>query len=442
MGQSYEERFRIATDLSKLIDDSDKSFESIREAAIRLRVWEDRFPARAAAEILVANSAQGWEAIANYLAYRSVGDRDPIRSVLHPALKKAMNRDGIPRWVDRVARDYYEKPTPAAVDPAKVRSLVTPLRAEREVVDDRTVIFVPTTWEGWDAYQRIHGMMADIATHPDSEIQFDFSRCTFISPVGVAILGGVARSLQAQGKRIKFRWNSFAKLGVRKNLEQNGFAAVHGLRGAKAWQGNSVRYREDLKFDKHELVGYLTEEWLAEDWIHLSKELRSALVGTVAEIYLNAFEHSDSTVGVFTCGQHFPNKRRLSLTVADFGVGIPAKVRRHLRRQRLSGPDAMAWAFEPGNSTSPMEVGRGLGLELLRQFVHVNRGALQIYSGDGLAHLGTGLDRGHSGQPMFHELDQTGLAGTVVTIDINCDDLHYVMESELESNGPAGDYFS
>jgi hypothetical protein len=87
-----------------------------------------------------------------------------------------------------------------------------------------------------------------------------------------------------------------------------------------------------------------------------------------------------------------------------------------------------------------MEVGRGLGLELLREFVHVNKGSLQIYSGDGMAHLGTGLDRALSGQPVFHDLVETALSGTVVTIDIKCDDLHYVLEPD--SQKPETSYFS
>ena len=85
---------------------------------------------------------------------------------------------------------------------------------------------------------------------------------------------------------MNFRWDTAARRGVRVNLEQNGFAALHGRPSAASWTGNSVHYREDRKFDKRVMVGYLTDEWLAEDWIHLSNDLRSALVGTVNEALL------------------------------------------------------------------------------------------------------------------------------------------------------------
>src|SRR2546430_1096825 len=102
MRLSYDELFQVANRLSKMIDESDGSFEAIKDAARKAEVWEDRHPARGAAELLVATRAQGWELIANYLAYRSISERDPIRNILRPALRTAMLRDGVPRWVDRL----------------------------------------------------------------------------------------------------------------------------------------------------------------------------------------------------------------------------------------------------------------------------------------------------------------------------------------------------
>jgi signal transduction histidine kinase len=429
MRPSYSELSQRSSELSKQIEESSRSFEAVKDTARRLGVWEDRHPARVAAELLVSTRAHGWETIASYLAYRSVSARDPVRNVLRPALRAAMLREGVPHWVDRLARQYYEKPTPVGVPDEKVQELVRLLDAEASN-DDRNAVFVPTIWQGWDAFQNLQRMMSDISSHSEREVMFDFSRCNFLSPVGVAVLGGTARSLESEGREVIFRWDSFARRGVRKNLEQNGFAALHGLSTATPWSGNSVHYREDTHFDKQAMVGYLTNEWLAEDWILLNDDLRAALAGTVAEIYLNAFEHSGSSVGIFTCGQHYPNKRRLSLTVADFGRGIPANVREHLGEAGMSGAKALAWAFERGNTTSEMEVGRGLGLDLLRQFVHVNKGSLEIYSGDGLAHLGSGLDRLRTGHPVFNDLSEAGIGGTVVSIDMRCDDILYVLESE------------
>jgi hypothetical protein len=47
----------------------------------------------------------------------------------------------------------------------------------------------------------------------------------------------------------------------------------------------------------------------------MSPQLINRIVGKVWEIYENAFEYADSPLGVFTCGQHFPTRRELTLTV-------------------------------------------------------------------------------------------------------------------------------
>src|SRR5438552_3411416 len=107
---SYAERTSRALALSKLLAASDGSFTAVKEAARTVELWEDRHPARAGAELLIASRAPGWETIAKYLVYRSVSDRDPVRTVLRPALKRAMQREGIPPWVERLARQFYEKP--------------------------------------------------------------------------------------------------------------------------------------------------------------------------------------------------------------------------------------------------------------------------------------------------------------------------------------------
>ena len=145
---------------------------------------------------------------------------------------------------------------------------------------------------------------------------------------------------------------------VRVNLAQQGFLAAFGCPGGP-WTGNSIPYREDHAIDKAGLMDYLKTKWLGRGWINVSPPLRDAIVGRVWEIYENAFEHSKSSIGLFSCGQHFPNKRRLLLTVVDFGVGIPANVRAFFGNQQIRADHALAWAFQPGTTTKPNGMGRG-----------------------------------------------------------------------------------
>jgi len=85
--------------------------------------------------------------------------------------------------------------------------------------------------------------------------------------------------------------------------------------------------------DMNKIMDYLTYRWIGK-WVNVTDRLRDAISGRMWEIYSNDFEHSDTEVGVFTCGQHFRHRNDLILTVVDFGRGIPAKVKAFLTEVR------------------------------------------------------------------------------------------------------------
>jgi hypothetical protein len=217
----------------------------------------------------------------------------------------------------------------------------------------------------------------------ENEVIFDFSRCNFLRQNAVAFIGGLARLLESQGRKVKFAWDTVKK-PICMNLKQNGFMHVFNS-DEEAWEGNSIPYREDKYQDRDGLVHYLAEQWLGRDWVHISDLLRTIIVGTTWEIYANAFEHGKTDIGVFSCGQHYPKLGELKLTVVDFGVGIPYNVREFLQNPDLPADQALKWAFQPGKSTRPGSVTGGIGLDCLKQFVHINKGKLQIFSNDGYA---------------------------------------------------------
>src|SRR5690606_29041472 len=94
-------------------------------------------------------------------------------------------------------------------------------------------------------------------------------------------------------------------------------------------------------------------------------------------------------VGVHGCGQLFPRLGILSLTLVDFGVGIPANVRRfHGESATLwNGKRCLEWAFTRGNSTRSGPISGGLGLDTLREFVFASQGSLEIHSHESRAIL-------------------------------------------------------
>jgi hypothetical protein len=289
------------------------------------------------------------------------------------------------------------------------------------------VEFVPTLNDTlWDANQ-MFGMWRRLGGG-GQRVEFDFSNCRFLRQNAVAFLGGLARLIEYRDGQVVFRWQTMDS-AIAANLGQNGFmSAFAGPQGP--WRGNSIPYREDNRLDAHGFSDYLTGLWLGRDWINISPALRDAITGRVAEIYLNAFEHSESPVGVLSCGQHFPKKKELNLTIVDFGVGIPSNVRLYkvLERQpeQLTAPNCMEWAFQNGSSTKQGNTSepRGLGLDLLHDFMRNNGGRLEMFSHEGYASI---VD----GKISFAEQNRF-FEGTMVNISLKCDESYYCLASEID----------
>lgn len=257
---------------------------------------------------------------------------------------------------------------------------------------------------------------------PDStlDLTIDFHYCEFLNHIGVAFLGGMVRLIEARGGRVTFNWESLSR-NIHTNLAQNGFLHEFGCDRAP-WTGNSIPFRHDGYQDKTELSDYLLHHWLGRGWVNISPNLQHTIAGRVWEIYDNAFMHSGSDIGVFSCGQHYPKQKQLHLTIIDFGVGIPTTVRASPKNRQMTAAEALEWAFLPGNSTASAGISRGLGLHLIQEFVSLNQGSLKIYSNDGAVSIEAGN--------INYMLQTTNFSGTFVNIAFQCDESYYCLESE------------
>ncbi len=255
-----------------------------------------------------------------------------------------------------------------------------------------------------------------------SEVVFDFSQCYFLRQNAVAFLGGLARLIESRSGKVTFDWNTLRK-HVGMNLRQNGFMYAFNA-GEEPWQGNSIPYREDQHQDRDGLVYYLAEQWLGRDWVHIGQLLRNIIVGTAWEIYANAFEHGQTDIGVFSCGQHYPKLGELRLTVVDFGVGIPDNVRVFLENRDLPADKALKWAFQKGTTTRRGSVTGGIGLDCLKRFVKINKGKLEIFSHDGYVAIDENQET--------YQNRQTFFGGTLVNITLKCDESYYSLVFETD----------
>jgi hypothetical protein len=278
---------------------------------------------------------------------------------------------------------------------------------------------------------RLFEYFQEIQSIPSGKLDLlvDFNYCRFLGHIGVAFLGGLARWIEYQGGRIQFGWETLTPK-IYMNLGQSGFLESFGVT-VEGWEGNSIPYRCDRIHQEQEIGQYLRDSWLGRGWVNVSPGVRDAISGRAAEIYLNAFEHSRSDMGVFSCGQHYHTKGLLELAVIDFGIGIPDSVRSLPQNRQLTSSQAINCAFQDGNSTKNSSISRGSGLNLLQRFVLSNQGNLRIFSGDGYAIM-------EDNKSMCKDLC-TIFPGTLINIALRCDENYYCLPSEIDQG--AGPWF-
>lgn len=246
-------------------------------------------------------------------------------------------------------------------------------------------------------------------------LQIDFSNCRFLRQNAVAFLGGMIYNIQSRGGKVSINYNSMAS-DILMNLAQNGFLSAIG-EDVLSWEGNSIPFRHDKSYSPDSITRYLRDQWLGRGWVYVSDTLADTIIGTVWEIYANAFEHSCSSQGVFSCGQYYPNLKKLSLSVVDFGIGIPQSVRRYLDPREypdlISSVDALEMAFQSGFTTKPKD-SRGLGLQFLKEFIQLFEGKMDVYSHEAHGIVLSGHEKYYERRAFFE--------GTIVNITLKCDE--------------------
>lgn len=289
-----------------------------------------------------------------------------------------------------------------------------------------SVISIPTINDNINDFQTLFALYSKVISSNASHIIFKFDHCRFLKPNACAFLGGMLRLLKLKMINTVIMWDTL-RPEIMATLRQNTFFQQFGSLGS-FYQGHAIPYREDPKQDMNSIIDYLTLNWIGRGWVRVSEPLRDEIAGKVWEIYANCFEHSASPVGVFSCGQHYHKKNELVLSVIDFGVGIPFNVRKFLsignpRATKITDEKCLEWACIGGHTTATSEgVARGLGLDLLKDFVRINKGKLELYT--------------HSAYAKFDENGEHYMTlpfsfrGTILNITLLCDEKFYRLTSE------------
>jgi len=180
-----------------------------------------------------------------------------------------------------------------------------------------------------------------------------------------------------------------------------------------------IGYRQhDTVLEDYEIINHLQDSWLTGEKLSISALLKNEIISRIYEIFVNAYGHglkeNQQRQSVISCGDYDVKTKQLSLSVLDFGGGIIQSVQKHTKIRNKK--EAFQWALEIGNSTrtdSSIDLPRGLGFGILKDFVKINEGCLKICSDSFIATV----DK--NGNYIIKEM-QGFLSGTLVSITINC----------------------
>ncbi|MDS4057613.1 MAG: ATP-binding protein [Candidatus Contendobacter sp.] len=281
------------------------------------------------------------------------------------------------------------------------------------------IIFLSEIESTKDGFSKLAELGTALDTHLFDTVELDFSTCTWFDANMSAPLGVVLAHAEDN-------FNTIKPTGLHQNVEtilsKNCFLNEFGFSERNDTHSTTIPYRRFTITDDRDFAAYLNQHLHGKGLPTMSNLLSDRFKNSVLEIFMNAATHSESKLGIFVCGQFFPTKHRLDFCVADAGIGMRCKIYKELGF-KMNSDKAIEWALHDGNTTRKGNIPGGLGLKLIREFIAINKGRIQIVS-----------DRGYwEFSPQGETLTRmdTSFHGTVINIEINtADTSSYCLRSE------------
>jgi hypothetical protein len=272
--------------------------------------------------------------------------------------------------------------------------------------------------EGFEALVRLRSKTEECFLE---NIEIDMAWTTWFDADMCAAFGAILYQLSDSINTVKLV--NIPK-AVNNILSKNGFLSNYGREKLPDTWGTTIPYQRFEAKDDRYFASYIEEEFVRRSEMpKMSPGLLKKFRESVFEMFSNAVIHSQTKLGIFSCGQFFPNRHRLDFSVADLGIGIRQNVLDNAGL-RLRADEAIAWATVGRNTTKRGRIPGGLGLKLLREFINLNGGRIQIVSDSGYWGLDGGEEISAELKHRFH--------GTVVSIEIDTSDRHaYKLSSEV-----------
>lgn len=283
--------------------------------------------------------------------------------------------------------------------------------------------YLPTIHSDKEGFEHLASLAADTEKLHADRLEVDFSKCGFFD-------ANMAASLAAVLVRIADNLNAVEIVkvpsGIEHILRKNRFLLSYGYNAIDDVNQTTLPYRRIQLSDAGRFEDYLNRHLQGKGIPRMTEGLGKRFKQSIFEVFQNAVIHSHSRLGVFVCGQFFPQLQRLDLTIADAGVGIRTNVRNYLGI-KISSKEAIRWALQEGHTTKTGPQPGGMGLQFLKEFIVLNKGKIYIASRQGFYEY-------RDGQESFQKL-AADLPGTAVNLEINTGDTSkYRLRSETSPN--------
>ena len=281
--------------------------------------------------------------------------------------------------------------------------------------------YLPTINSDQEGYERLAELSKAATVLFSDRLELDFSRVGFFGANMAAPLGAVLA-------RIADGFNAIEIVNVPELIERvlrkNGFLTQYRYSELDDVNRTTISYRRFQRLEEGLFEDYLQRHLKGKGIPRMSEGLGKVFKKKVFEVFQNAVIHSDSELGIFVCGQFFPQKQRLDLTIADAGVGIRENVRRYFQDPKIASVPAIRWALAEGHTTKKGKQPGGLGLKFLHDFARLNMGRIHIVSRFGFYEFNAGEE---SIAKMAGDYP-----GTTVTLEVNtADTAAYRLASEV-----------
>ncbi|MCP9200552.1 hypothetical protein MKO06_11575 [Gramella sp. GC03-9] len=244
-------------------------------------------------------------------------------------------------------------------------------------------IKVTSSAKGYELLIRLYDDLKDLQ---DEIIHLSLYNVQWFEANLAAVLGAIIENLENKNNKVylvdveEFR----QKTDI---LYRNGFLPYYGIEGENLMNSSTqIPYKKFRESDHKIYNQYIQVELLDNpDFPKHSRKLGIEIKRNIYELFENARTHGRCK-NIHTCGQFYPGKKRLHITIVDTGKTIINNVLSFLKKE-LSSSECIEWAMETGNTTKIGNTPGGLGLGLIMEFINLNKGKIQIVSSNGFWEL-------------------------------------------------------